>query len=161
MRAAGRPERRPGPLLAALIAGIAAGSVATAVELVLWWLAGMPVAATLWRDARLTAALAMGPGVLPPPATPRADILLAATMIHFALSVAYAALALRLWPRLSGGAALLAGAGYGLLIYVVNLYGMTQWFPWFAAARDGVTLAAHLVFGVTLAGCGRWLAART
>ena len=47
---------------------------------------------------------------------------------------------------------LLAGVFYGLLIYAVNLYGLTWLFPWFAVSRDWVTLLAHLAFGISLSG---------
>lgn len=151
MRAGAPPERRPGWLATALAAGFAAGTLATVAQLVLWWAADEPVAQNLWRDARLTAALVMGKSVLPPPATPRGDVLLVATLIHFGLSAAYAALAVPVCDRLRGVRAPLAGALYGLLIYAINLYGMTYCFPWFIAVRDGVTLAAHVVFGLTLA----------
>jgi Polyketide cyclase / dehydrase and lipid transport len=138
----------------ALVTGLSAGVVATVAQLALWWLADMPVTETLFRDVRLTAALVMGTKVLPPPLTPQWDILLVATMIHFALSVAYALIPAHFSSRLRTGPALFAGALYGLAIYVVNLYGLTLLFPWFAITRDWVTLATHLVFGVTLAaGC--------
>ncbi len=139
------------PVLA-LVAGLGAGMIATVAQLVLWWLAEMPVAETLFRDARLTAALVMGTGVLPPPSTPKWDILLVATLIHFSLSIVYALILAHLAGRLRTGQALLAGALYGLAIYVVNLYGLTALFPWFTVARDGVTLIAHLVFGIALVG---------
>jgi len=57
----------------ALVAGIGAGVIATLAQLALWWLADMPLPETLFRDARLTAALAMGTDVLPPPSTPQWD----------------------------------------------------------------------------------------
>jgi hypothetical protein len=41
------------------------------------------------------------------------------------------------------------GAGFGALLYCVNLYGFTAIFPWFTEARGGITFVAHLVFGVT------------
>ena len=66
----------------ALVAGIGAGVIATLAQLAMWWLAEMPLPETLFRDARLTAALVMGTDVLPPPSTPRWDILLVATLIH-------------------------------------------------------------------------------
>lgn len=138
----------------ALVVGIAAGTIATAAQLVLWWLADIPLVETLLRDARLTAALLMGRSVLPPPLTAQWDILLVATLIHFVLSVAYALIPALLAERLKNGSALPVGALYGLAIYVVNLYGLTLLFPWFAVARDWITLVAHLVFGMTLfAGC--------
>ncbi len=137
-----------------LIAGLGAGVIATVAQLALWWLAGMPVLETLLRDARLTAALVMDPGVLPPPSTAHWDILLVATLIHFALSVAYALVPALLIGRLHGGLALVAGALYGLMIYLINLYGLTVLFPWFSVARDEVTLLTHLIFGIALvAGC--------
>ena len=135
-----------------LVAGLGAGVIATVAQLALWWLAEIPLLETLFRDARLTAALVMGTGVLPPPSTPRWDILLVATLIHFTLSVAYALILAHLTARLRTGPALFAGALYGLAIYGINLYGFTLLFPWFAVARDWVTLVAHLVFGIALAG---------
>lgn len=138
--------------LMVIVVGVAAGVIATAAQLVLWWLANIPVAETLLRDARLTAALLMGPAVLPPPTTARWDILLVATLIHFALSIVYALIPVRMAGRLPIGPLLLIGALYGVAIYGVNLYGFTLLFPWFVVARDWVTLLAHLVFGMSLFG---------
>lgn len=53
--------------------------------------------------------------------------------------------------HLRGWVALAAGGFYGLMLYMVNLYGLTMLFPWFSVARDWITLLAHLVFGLTLA----------
>jgi hypothetical protein len=39
------------------------------------------------------------------------------------------------------------------------MYGLSALFPWFASSRDWITAAAHLAFGVALAGVYR-LAAR-
>lgn len=133
-----------------LVAGLSAGVLATLAQLVLWWLADVPLIETLLRDARLTAALLMGQGVLPPPTTGRWDILLVASFIHFALSLTYALLPAALSGRWRVGPTLGFGAFYGLLIYGVNLYGLTWFFPWFAVSRDWVTLVAHLVFGISL-----------
>ncbi len=133
------------------VAGLSAGVIVTLVQLVLWWLVGMPLPETLFRDVRLTAALIMGPGVLPPPSTLQWDVLLAATLIHFVLSFGYAVLPASLFRHLRPRTALFGGGLYGLAIYTVNLYVLTTVFPWFAVARDWVTLVAHVVFGVVLA----------
>lgn len=154
-----RERGRIDPVLA-LVAGISAGAIASVVQFALWWLAEMPFPETLFRDARLTAALVMGAGVLPPPSTPQWDILLVATLIHFALSVAYALLPAHWAGRLGTWPTLFAGALYGLAIYLVNLYGFTLLFPWFAVARDWATLVAHLVFGMALAGGCRLFSAK-
>lgn len=155
----GQRERGRFDPVMVLVAGLGAGVLATVAQLLLWWLAEMPLIETLFRDARLTAALIMGPGVLPPPSTASWPILLVASLIHFSLSMAYALLPALLVSRWRTGPSLFAGALYGLLIYGVNLYGFTLLFPWFAVTRDWVTLVAHLVFGVTLAGVC-WMFAR-
>ena len=135
----------------AVLAGVVAGTVATAVELVLWWLNGVALPQTLFRDARFAAAIVLGRGALAPAGTFDGRVMLVASALHFALSIAYAlALAAAIAP-LRPRAAIAAGALFGLLLYAVNMYGFTLVFPWFAATRDAVTLTAHIVFGATAA----------
>jgi hypothetical protein len=136
----------------AALAGLAAGTVATAAEIVLWWVVSQPLPAILYRDARFAAAIVMGRAVLPPPAAFDVSILLVATMVHFALSLAYGVTLSAMISRLGTRASLLAGAGAGLALYAVNMYGFTFVFPWFAAVRDWIAVAAHVVFGVVVAG---------
>jgi hypothetical protein len=38
-----------------------------------------------------------------------------------------------------------------VLLYVVNFYGFTALFPWFAMARNWVSIVAHAVFGFAAA----------
>lgn len=144
--------RRAAERHAAIWAGLAAGVIATAAQVSLWWLADRPVLDTLIRDARLTAAIVAGPAVLPPPNTWEWPVMALATLIHFALSVAYGLLLGRLIRRWPAAVALLAGGLCGLALYTINLYGFTALFPWFAVARDSITAAAHWVFGTALAG---------
>jgi hypothetical protein len=137
-----------------LVSGLAAGIIATLVQLFLWWLLGMPVLETLMRDSSLTAALVMGPDALPPRLASPWAVLPLALLIHFALAVIYAAFPTYLVSRLTAGPLLVSGALYGLAIYLVNLHGLTGLFPWFEVSRGGITLVTHLVFGVALAaGC--------
>jgi hypothetical protein len=49
------------------------------------------------------------------------------------------------------GAAIAAGAVFGLVLYFVNFYGMTAIFPWFAMARNWVGIFTHIVFGLIAA----------
>ena len=133
------------------LAGIAAGIIATAVQIALWWAASEPLPAILFRDARLTAAIVMGRQVLPPPATFDWSIMVVATFVHFALSIAYGLTVSLLISRLSTPRSLLAGAAFGLFLYAINMYGFTFVFPWFAAARDWITAATHGIFGMVVA----------
>jgi hypothetical protein len=108
----------------------------------------------------LTAAILLGQKVLPPPATFDAFIMLISAVIHFALSIVYGLALAWVLARAAVTARLLIGALFGLALYAVNLYGFTALFPWFAQARDWVTITAHVVFGVTAAGVYRWLERR-
>lgn len=144
----GRPRQ---PRIAALVAGIAAGSIATAVQLGLWWIDSAPVADLLARDTRLTAAIVMGQAALDYRATLTLGMIAVATLIHFALSIVYAFVLATLIRHLRRYAALLAGGAYGLALYAINLYGFTALFSWFAVSRGGITALTHLAFGLVLA----------
>lgn len=145
-----RVERRP-DWRAAALAGVVAGIVSTAVQLLLWLAFTDALPQVLFRDARLAAAIVMGPGVLPPPADFDAGVMLAATLLHFALSIVYGLLLALLIAPLDAVRSMLAGVAFGLAVYGVNMYGFTAVFPWFATTRDWITLAAHLAFGVSAA----------
>lgn len=138
-------------LVALLAAAIAAGTLSTLVQVALWVVFTESWAVLLARDARLAAALVLGSRVLPPPATFDATVMATATLVHGALSLAYVALLAPLLTRRSAAAAAAIGAVFGAGLYIVNLYGFTVLFPWFAVARDWITLAAHIAFGASAA----------
>lgn len=118
------------------------------VQLAHWGLAGEEAWVLLLRDARITAALLLGQEVLLPPINFDPAVMLVASLIHFGLSILYAAALLPLrTPRRS--IALLIGAGFGLVLYAVNLHGFTWLFPWFVEARGSSAIVAHVVFGMT------------
>jgi uncharacterized membrane protein YagU involved in acid resistance len=136
-------------LKAATLAGLAAAIVSTAIEILLWRACAFPLPETLFRDARLAAAIVLGVHVLPPPATFDWQIMIVATCLHVALSIVYTFVLAAAVCRLSTRDAVAAGALFGLLLYGVNMYGFTRLFPWFALTRDGITAVAHVAFGVT------------
>jgi hypothetical protein len=144
---------------AAIAAGMAAGILATVVQVSLWFILTDALPEIFYRDARLAAAIVMGPGALSP-AGARAPVLLVATLLHFALSIVYGVIVSWLATRLGARASLLAGAAFGVALYALNMYGFTAIFPWFAASRDGITLAAHIAFGIVAAGAYRVAARR-
>ena len=138
-----------------LVAGIAAGVLSTVAQVLLWVATGQEAWALLLRDSRLTAALILGYSGTPA-AGFDAKTMLVAVAIHFALSITYAALLLPLAKRLTLVPSLLVGACFGASLYFFNLFGFTFLFPWFRQARGIVTLASHLVFGVTAMLSYRW-----
>ena len=132
------------------MAGIAAGTLATLAQVLLWIASGQDAWMLLLRDSRLTAALVLGESALSPSGGLDVRVLLAATVVHVSLSVLYAAVLLPAAKRLAPVPSAAAGAGFGALLYFVNLYGLTIVFPWFAVTRGGITLMAHLVFGLAV-----------
>ncbi len=133
---------------ATVLAGLIAGAVFLMFE--------MPAVALLlgmspWAPPRMMAAIVLGQGVLPPPDTFDMGIVMVAMMLHFALAIAYAyVIALVVQTR---GLAVAAGIGAiaGLVLYLVNFHGFTYVFPWFAMARNGVSVAGHVLFGLVAA----------
>jgi hypothetical protein len=71
-----------------------------------------------------------------------------ATAVHFVLSIAYAAPVGPLVERQPPGRAGIREMAFGLALYLVNTHGFTWIFPWFAQARDWITVVAHFAFGL-------------
>ncbi len=142
------------PVLGSAIkAGLSAGAVFIAVEMILVWLAmGMNPFAPL----HMIAAIAMGPEVLPGPGVvpgSNAGVIVVALLLHFALAVALAFLFKLIAGalKLNSGMLLAGGVLFGILVYGIHFYGMTALFPWFAMARNWISILAHAVFGLILA----------
>lgn len=146
-------------LRAAVLAGIVAGIVSTAAQVALWLAFTDALPGILFRDARLAAAIVMGPDVLASDGD-AAVVMVVATIVHFSLSITYGLTLGILVSRLRGRAAPAVGAAFGVALFVLNMFGFTAVFPWFTAARDPITLAAHVVFGASAAGVYRATARR-
>lgn len=137
---------------AGVYAGLIAGVVFLILEIVLvpLFMGGSP-----WGPPRMIAAIVMGRDVLPPPATFDVGIVLAAMVVHFALSTVFGLILAGLISLFnldsSAGLTFVVGAVFGLLLYYINFYGMTAFFPWFADARNWLSLMLHVVFGVVAA----------
>jgi hypothetical protein len=132
-------------LKAAIWAGVIAGTVMLILEMALH---PIFLGVRMWVPIRMIGAILLGSEVLTPPDTFDAGVLLTAMLVHFSLSVIYAivtALAIRNMPLVR---AVLAGASIGIAIYLMNFYGFTVLFPWFAEARDWVQIVIHFVYGV-------------
>lgn len=132
---------------AAVWAGLIAGIVFVVLEMLMVpiFLGGSP-----WGPPRMIAAIAMGRDVLPPPATFDFGILAVAVLIHLVLSVLLAFVFALLAKGRSLGAAIGIGIVFGLVLYGLNFYVMTAVFPWFAEARNWVSIFAHAMFGLVL-----------
>lgn len=134
----------------AIVAGIVAGIVFMMMEMFLMPMFGF--APSMWAPPRMIAAIGMGEGVLPPPATFDLGVLMVAMMIHFATSIAFAVVVALIIRRMSMGPALLVGVVASLLLYGFVFYVMTgiAW-PWFENGRNWVNIVTHVVFGAIVA----------
>lgn len=140
-----------------VLAGVAAGVLSTLIQVLLWVIFTDSFPAILYRDARLTAAILLGQSVLPPPASFNLGVVLVATLLHFSLSIIYVASMAFIAAFLKTVPNIWVGVSFGVALYVVNLYGFTEVFPWFAQTRGWITLIAHGVFGVVAILVYRWL----
>jgi len=145
---------------ATVLAGLVAAIASTLAQLALWAVFTDALPGILWRDSRLAAAIVMGARALE---SAGFDLAIAgiATVVHFALSIAYALiLAPLVGRRIRLTVAAAIGAMFGAALYAVNMHGFTAIYPWFAATRDPITFAAHVAFGASAALAYRIAAAR-
>ncbi len=142
---------------AAAKSGIIAGIVFMMLEMVLVATIG---GESPWGPPRMIAAIAMGKGVLPPPATFDLIVMLVAMGVHFILSILLGIIFAMIadMARWSLTASAIAGLVFGLLIYAIFFYGMTAVFPWFAMGRGAISIFAHAMFGLVLGYAYRKLA---
>lgn len=76
---------------------------------------------------------------------------LTAVIIHLPLSLIYARLLSALVHNMRTRVAVLFGAVFGALLYVVNFYGFTALFPWFESVRGWPTFLGHMLYGCVAA----------
>lgn len=150
-----REEQRGGTVGASAAAGALWGLVAGVVfaAATMMW-AAFVWGDTLWAPMRMIATMV---GFEPGQAFSMLPVL-SGMMIHLALSALYGvvfAVAMRALAPVATGITLLAGALYGLAIYVVNFHGFAQLEAFSAfrtVAGDPFEIAIHVLFGLVLAG---------
>ena len=131
----------------AVWAGIIAGLIFMMLEMIMvpLFMDGSP-----WGPPRMIGAIALGKDVLPPPATFDFVVVMVAVVVHLALSVIYAIILA--WiisvAKTSFWVSILIGAVFGFVLYLVNFYLLTGIFPWFANARNWVSVFTHIIFGI-------------
>jgi len=152
--------RRDPDWVAAAVAGLAAGAVLMVIEL-LW--PAMVGGSDTWHASRMIAAIVMGPGPLQSGGFD-VSVVLVALLTHYVLGALFG---LALGFVIAGfgldssaGVALLTGALFGLVLYLINFYGMTQVFTWFAETRSWPMAVNHVMFGMVAAWLYRFLERR-
>lgn len=145
-----RGEARTPDWSVAAVSGFAAGALLMVLELLL----SVATGSNPWFTSHRIAAIAMGPDLLRS-ADFSIGIVALALVTHYVLGIVFALILCSVIAPFhldsSLGMALLAGAVFGLLLYLFNFYGMVRYFPWFAEMRGMATLAVHLIFGMSTA----------
>lgn len=136
---------------AAAVAGLVAGAVLMLLDL-LW--SALIVGESPWRTSHMIAAIVLGPDALSSGEF-GLGIVTAALVTHYVLGVVFGlALAFIVagfrWDE-DPAVTAIAGALFGVVLYLLDFHLMTKVFPWFAELRGWPTLIAHLVFGVVAA----------
>jgi len=136
---------------AAAVAGLGAGAVLMVLDIV-WSLA--LTGAGPWTSSRMIAALVLGPEMLQSTGFDLTAVTVA-LLAHYAFGIAgglvFAAVSAPLRLDSTLALAVVTGAGFGLVLYVVNFYGMVNFFPWFGEVRGWTTLVINLIFGMSTA----------
>ena len=86
-------------------------------------------------------AIALGPTAMTSPDTFDLGVISTAVVLRMALAVLYGVVLAFVIVRLDMGVAIAIGAICGLALYLANFYVFTKWFPWFADARDWISIS--------------------
>jgi len=98
-----------------------------------------------WAPLHMIGAIALGPGAMASPDTFDIGIIATAVVVHMLLAIVYGIVLAYIIMRFDTPMATIIGALYGLALYVINFYGFTKWFPWFADALDWISIFTHMV----------------
>ena len=134
---------------AALWAGVVGGLVFAVLEMAM-----APLFADMspWAPLHMIAAIVLGPGAMANPAAFDLTVVLTAVVLHMVLALIYAFVLAFVVARMGIGAAWVTGAIYGLVLYGLNFYFFTRWFPWFVDARGWISIFTHIVQGALWGG---------
>lgn len=134
-------------------AALLAGFIAGVVDLALLAASALAAGENVWVNMRMTAAILMGTGVLPPPSTFDPLIFTVSAVVHFGLSLIYGLIVAWFVRRSTWAVGLMIGVAMGAGIYLVNYYLFAPLlFPWLIELRGGmVSTLIHPVFGLVAA----------
>jgi hypothetical protein len=146
-------ERRTPDWPVAAVAGFAAGAVLMVLDL-LW--SSIVDTGGPWRTSHMIAPIFLGQDALQATQFDFSfGVVALALATHYVLGIVFGLILAAILAPLNLDATLLraiaTGAAFGLVLYVINFFGMIRWAPWLADLRGWATIAAHLVFGMVAA----------
>ena len=72
-------------------------------------------------------------------------VIATAVVVHMSLAIIYGVILAYIIMRMDVRLAVVVGGLYGLALYFINFYGFSRPFPWFADARDWISIFTHIV----------------
>jgi hypothetical protein len=146
-------ERRAPNWVVAAVSGFAAGAVLMVLDLA--W-STITDTAGLWRTSHMIAPIFLGAdAVRSTEFNFRPEVVTIALIVHYAVGIVFGLILAAVMAPLHLDAtvrrAVVTGAVFGLILYVVNFFGMVRFFPWLVDLRGWATIAAHVVFGIVAA----------
>lgn len=73
-------------------------------------------------------------------------------LVHYVLSILFAALIAIVVHRWGMGIGIVGGALMGLALYSINIYSLTTLVEWFFAINSSVLLLSHVLYGAVVGG---------
>lgn len=144
-------ESRAPDWMAAVVAGFVGGAVVMVLELLWSALIGK---SSPWAISHMISAIVMGPGILQSTDF-SVPVVATALVTHYVLGIVFGLVLCGIIAPFhfdsSMGMVFLTGTVFGLLLYLFNFYGMSQFFSWFAEMRGWASLGTHLIFGIVTA----------
>jgi hypothetical protein len=145
-------ERRTPNWIAAAVSGFAAGAVLMVLDLIWSSLVG---GRGPWQTSHMIAPIFMREIGQSPTYHFSLAVVAVALAVHYVLGIAFGLILAAIMARLNLDAsvarAAVTGAVFGVILYLVNFYGMVVLLPWLAGLRGWPTIGAHLVFGIVAA----------
>ncbi|TAK12415.1 MAG: hypothetical protein EPO32_08980 [Anaerolineae bacterium] len=133
---------------AAAWAGLASGLFSLLVNSALTGIAlGNP-----WLFVRMNAGILLGVGAVDSTAGFSAGIAVAGALVYLMFSLLFGALVAFIVHRWGIAVGILGGAGIGLALYVLAVYGLSALYPWFYELRNWMMLVSTVVYGAVAGG---------
>jgi hypothetical protein len=138
---------------AAAVSGFAAGAVLMVLDLVF---SSIYAADGPWRTSHMIAPIFVGADSLKTTDYSFSVTVVALALVtHYVLGIVFglvlAAIMAQFKLDAMPGRALVAGAVYGVALYLISFDVAVRLFPWLAEMRGGETLAANVLFGIVAA----------
>jgi hypothetical protein len=128
--------------------GLLAGTVAGLLEMVLLQAAGR---GGMWDPVRLSASIALGNQAMTASAPFTFDIFFVGMLVHYVVAIWYAVVLGMIIRKMKPATAVIVGAVFGLLIYLLNFHGLSGLYPWVANSRNWIFCVGHVAFGTAAA----------